>query len=183
MTSVGGVGAQQPRNHLGWTLGRASGSPGMDTSQKDGAALHGSSSCNARCCTLHRPRPDRPHTPGRSSRQDASRSTRPRVHFCNPRCGRLGVHRLDYDDLRRRARPAPEPRHPAARQLAKHDICTNSTSRQKHGGNWQPATAWGLIACSTAPPMLTSSKMLRLMRFHETRNSSDTSTCAFICPQ
>ena len=107
----------------------------------------------------------------------------PRVHFCNPRCGRLGVHRLDYDDLRRRARPAPEPRHPAARQLAKHDICTNSTSRQKHGGNWQPATAWGLIACSTAPPMLTSSKMLRLMRFHETRNSSDTSTCAFICPQ
>merc|ERR1712194_609188 len=25
----------------------------MDTSQKDGAALHGSSSCNARCCTLH----------------------------------------------------------------------------------------------------------------------------------
>ena len=75
VTSAGGVGAQQPRNHLGWTLGRASGSPGMDTSQKDGAALHGSSSCNARCCTLHRPRPARPYAPGRSSRQDASRST------------------------------------------------------------------------------------------------------------
>ena len=34
MTSAGGVGAQPPRNHLGWTLGRASGSPGMDTSQE-----------------------------------------------------------------------------------------------------------------------------------------------------
>lgn len=67
--------------------------------------------------------------------------------------------------------------------LEVHDICTNSNCRQKHGVNWQPATAWGLIACSTAPPTLTSSKMLRLMRFHETRNSSDTSTCAFICPQ
>ena len=36
-------------------LGRASESPGMDSSQDHGAALHGSSSCQVRCCTAQRP--------------------------------------------------------------------------------------------------------------------------------
>ena len=54
-------------------------SPGVDTSPEGWrSSACGSSSCNARCCTLHRPRPARLHTPGRSSCQDASRSTQDR---------------------------------------------------------------------------------------------------------
>ena len=78
VTSAGGVGAQQPRNHL----------PGMDAwtgerVPRDGHFAKGWRSSawlqQLQCSLLHappdRPRPNRPHTPGRSSRQDASRST------------------------------------------------------------------------------------------------------------
>ena len=62
----------------GRTLGRASESPGMDTSQGHGAALHGSSTCKVRWSTL--PRPQRAqliaaHCPRRAGVERSTSST------------------------------------------------------------------------------------------------------------